>query len=567
MLRSLTIRDFVIVDSLELDFESGFTTLTGETGAGKSIMIDALSLALGVRADGNVVRVGQAKAEITAEFDLSAAPTARQWLIENELADDDANVTIFRRVLDASGRSKSFINGTSVTLSQARDLAERLIDIHGQHEHQTLLKRDSQLTLLDDFADNASLLQTLATRHASWSQLAATREAREANEAAIAREFEDLTYQISEFEKLNFSASRWEDTLADQRRLANAASLIASTDAAINGLSETDAAALSRIDEIAADLNNAADTDPALKEAVSLIESASVELREAVSALRHYLRKLDVDPARLADLDREISDVQEIARKFRIEPRRIPEMLQQKRDRLSALGGGQSLDELIEQERVSEAAYMETAKKLTKARQAAAKKFAMEVTKSLQQLAMPGGKFGVEFSPREPSANGLEACEFQVAAHEGQPLGPLAKIASGGELSRVSLAIQMMASAKGGVGTMIFDEVDSGIGGRVAEVVGRLLRALGSNHQVLAVTHLPQVAACAMHQFQVAKMSRDGVVTTSISPLTATRRVDEIARMLGGITITAATKKAAEEMLQNAAHLTGEQIAAKKQTK
>ena len=553
MLRSLTIRDFVIVDSLELDFDAGFTALTGETGAGKSIMIDALSLALGMRADGNVVRVGQARAEIAAEFDLTVAPASRQWLIDNDLADDDANICIFRRVLDASGRSKSFINGASVTLSQARDLAERLIDIHGQHEHQTLLKRDSQLTLLDDFAGNGTLLGALATKHAAWSQLASTRAAREANEAAILREFEDLSYQISEFEKLNFSTARWEETLGDQRRLANAASLISSTDAAINALSESESAALTQIDEIVVDLGQAADTDPALNNAVKLIESASVELREAVTELRHYLQKLDLDPERLADLDREISDVQEIARKFRIEPKRIPEMLQQKRDRLTSLGGGQSLDALIEQEKIAESAYMETAKKLTKARQTAAKKFAMEVTKSLQELAMPGGKFGVEFAPREPSANGLEACEFQVAAHEGQPLGPLAKIASGGELSRVSLAIQMMASAKGGVGTMIFDEVDAGIGGRVAEVVGRLLRALGSNHQVLAVTHLPQVAACAVNQFQVAKMSRDGVVATSITPLVAAKRVDEIARMLGGITITAATKKAAAEMLENGA--------------
>jgi DNA repair protein RecN (Recombination protein N) len=553
MLRSLTIRDFVIVDSLELDFDGGFTALTGETGAGKSIMIDALSLALGMRADGNVVRVGQARAEIAAEFDLTHAPASRQWLIDNDLADDDANICIFRRVLDASGRSKSFINGTSVTLSQARDLAERLIDIHVQHEHQTLLKRDSQLTLLDDFAGNTNLLDALTIKHAAWSQLASTRAAREANEAAILREFEDLSYQISEFEKLNFSTARWEETLGDQRRLANAASLISSTDAAINTLSESESAALTQIDEIVVDLGQAADTDPALNEAVKLIESASVELREAVTELRHYLQKLDLDPERLADLDREISDVQEIARKFRIEPKRIPEMLQQKRDRLTSLGGGQSLDALIEQERAAETAYMETAKKLTKARQTAAKKFAMEVTKSLQELAMPGGKFGVEFAPREPSASGLEACEFQVAAHEGQPLGPLAKIASGGELSRVSLAIQMMASAKGGVGTMIFDEVDAGIGGRVAEVVGRLLRALGSNHQVLAVTHLPQVAACAVNQFQVAKMSRDGVVATSITPLVAAKRVDEIARMLGGITITAATKKAAAEMLENAA--------------
>lgn len=557
MLRSLTIRDFVIVDSLELDFESGFTALTGETGAGKSIMIDALSLALGARAEGNVVRVGQSRAEIAAEFDLADIKAARRWLKDNELADDDANICLFRRVLDAGGRSKSFINGTSVTLSQMRDLAEHLIDIHGQHEHQTLLKRDAQLGLLDDFAGNATLLADVAAKHGAWSQLANMRAAREANEAAIAREFEDLSWQITELDKLKFTPDRWQETLADHRRLANAASLIAAAETAVNGLAESDNDVLTQIDELAGDLNDAAETDPALKEAVDLIASASVELREAATSLRHYLRKLDVDPARLSELDREIADVQEIARKFRIEPTRIPEYLQQKRDRLASLGGGQSLDALIEQEQAAHATFMETAKKLTKTRQTAARKFAAEVTQSLQQLAMPGGKFAVEFAPRDASASGLEACEFQVAAHEGQPLGALAKIASGGELSRVSLAIQMMASAKGGVGTMIFDEVDAGIGGRVAEVVGRLLRALGSKHQVLAVTHLPQVAACAMNQFQVAKMARDGVATTTINALSPAKRVDEIARMLGGITITAATKKAAEEMLENAGKVKG----------
>ena len=551
MLRSLVIRDFVIVDNLELDFENGFTTLTGETGAGKSIMIDALALALGVRAEANVVRVGQTRAEIAAEFDVSANKSARRWMTDNELNDEDANVCLFRRVLDAGGRSKSFINGTSVTLSQMRDLAGHLIDIHGQHEHQTLLKRDAQLALLDDFAQNEALQIEVRERHSGWSQLANIRAAREANEAAIAREFEDLTWQITEVEKLNFSGTRWEETLMDQRRLANAAGLICAAEAAVNGLSEADNDVLSRIDE----LSDAAETDPALSESVTLINSASVELREAVTGLRHYLRKLDVDPARLAELDRDIADVHEIARKFRIEPGRIPEFLQQKRDRLAALGGGQSLDELIEKERLALAAFMDVAKKLTRTRQNAAKKFASDVTKSLQQLAMEGGKFAVEFSAREPSAHGLETCEFLVSAHEGQPLGPLARIASGGELSRISLAIQMMASAKGGVGTMIFDEVDAGIGGRVAEVVGRLLRALGEHHQVLAVTHLPQVAACAKQQFQVAKAAKEGVVTTSISPLCGARRVDEIARMLGGITITAATKKAAAEMLESGARV------------
>lgn len=553
MLRSLIIRDFVIVDTLELDFESGFTALTGETGAGKSIMIDALSLALGGRAESNVVRVGKARAEIAAEFDLSQIKEARKWLADNELADDDENMVLFRRVLDAGGRSKAFINGTSVTLTQMRDLAERLMDVHGQHEHQTLLKRDAQLGLLDGFADNEALLTDVKTKYAAWSQLRSTRAAREANEIAIAREFEELSYQIGELEGLKFSVARWEETLNEQRRLANASGLIESAQSAIDALDDRDSAVLSQVDAVASRLSRDAETDPALKESVALVDSASVELREAVSNLRHYLRTLDVDPGRLAEIDREMADVQEIARKFRIEPKRIPDLLQQKRDRMSALGGGQSLDELIASEQRAEATYMDAAKKLTQSRRLAARKLAANVTRSLQELAMPGGKFAVEFTPRDPSSAGLEGCEFQVAAHEGQTLGPLAKIASGGELSRVSLAIQMLASAKASVATMIFDEVDAGIGGRVAEVVGRLLRSLGSQHQVLAVTHLAQVAACAQHQFQVAKTAADGVATTSITLLTNKTRVDEIARMLGGIKITDATRKHAAEMLRNAA--------------
>ncbi len=553
MLRSLVIRDFVIVDNLELDFESGFTALTGETGAGKSIMIDALSLALGGRAEANVVRVGKARAEIAAEFDLSRIPDARKWLSDNELADDDKNMLLFRRVLDAGGRSKAFINGTSVTLTQMRDLAERLMDVHGQHEHQTLLKRDAQLSLLDGFADNEALLIDVKTKHGAWSQLRSTRAAREANEIAIAREFEELSYQIGELDALKFSVARWEETLNEQRRLANAAGLIESAQSAIDALDDNENAVLSQVDDVASKLSREAETDPALKDSVALVDSASVELREAVSNLRHYLRTLDVDPARLAEIDRGMADVQEMARKFRIEPKRIPDLLQQKRDRMSALGGGQSLDELITAEQLAQTTYMDAAKKLTKSRQLAAKKFALNVTKSLQELAMPGGKFAVEFTPREPSATGLEGCEFQVAAHEGQTLGPLAKIASGGELSRVSLAIQMLASAKASVATMIFDEVDAGIGGRVAEVVGRLLRSLGHQHQVLADTHLPQVAACAEHQFQVAKTASEGVATTSITRLSDKTRVEEIARMLGGIKITEATRRHAAEMLRNAA--------------
>ena len=557
MLRALTITDFVIVDHLELDFEAGFSALTGETGAGKSILIDALSLALGARADGNPVRVGRPKSEVTAEFDLAHLASARQWLHDNELADDDASMALFRRVIDANGRSKGFINGSSVTLSQMRDLGERLVDIHGQHEHQRLLRREAQMALLDDFADNAKLREQVAARFADWSQIASIRAAREANEAAITREFEELSWQIDELVKLNFTPSYWQETLADQRRLANAASLIGAAEAAIDGLAERDNSVISTVEELAAELGNAAESDAALRDIHALMTSASVELSEAVSSLRHYLRRLEVDPARLAERDREIADVLEVARKFRIDPLRIPEYLQQKRDRLASLGGGQSLDDLLAREQVAEAGYREVAKQLTHARQAAADSFSNQITHSLHNLAMPGGCFAVEFSVREPGPNGMEGCEFQVAAHEGQPLGPLAKIASGGELSRVSLAIQMMASARGGVPTMIFDEVDAGIGGRVAEVVGRLLRGLGAKNegrqQVLAVTHLPQVAACAEHQFQVAKAANASVVTTSITPLLGEARIEEIARMLGGMTITATTRKHAGEMLGNAA--------------
>ncbi|MCA3002547.1 MAG: DNA repair protein RecN [Rhodocyclaceae bacterium] len=565
MLRALTITNFVIVDHLELDFESGFSALTGETGAGKSILIDALSLALGARADGNPVRVGQNKAEITAEFALNYLPSARQWLAESDLADDDVNICLFRRVIDTSGRSKAFINGSSVTLSQMRDLGQRLVDIHGQHEHQRLLRRDAQLALLDDFAANAAIRDAVSTAHAEWSQIANIRAARQQNEAAIAREFEDVSWQIRELEKLNFTPARWEETLAEQRRLANATSLISAAEGAIDGLAESDNAVISTIDALASELGVAAQTDAALRDIHGLMTTARVELSEAVSSLRHYLRKLEVDPAKLAERDGEISDVLELARKFRIEPSRIPDYLQQKRDRLASLGGGQSLDDLIVREQLAEAAYREVAKELTKSRQEAAKTFSAQITASLQELAMPGGLFAVEFVAREAGPSGLEGCEFQVAAHEGQTLGPLAKIASGGELSRVSLAIQMMASARGGVPTMIFDEVDSGIGGRVAEVVGRLLRRLGEKqgekagakdegkHQVLAVTHLPQVAACAEYQFQVSKGASDVVVTTNIVLLNKKARIEEIARMLGGMTITATTRKHAEEMLASAA--------------
>jgi DNA repair protein RecN (Recombination protein N) len=552
MLRNLTIRDFILVDALELGFEPGFTALTGETGAGKSILIDALALALGARADGDLVRQGAARAEICAEWSVEHIPAARQWLKDNDLADADETVCLMRRVLEAGGRSRSYLNGTAVTLSQMRDLAERLIDIHGQHEHQTLLKREAQLGLLDDFAGHDALLAGTAECHREWAELARMRAAREVNEAAIAREFEDLSWQIGELSKLDYSIACFQETEREQRRLANAASLIAAAEGALAALAGDERAAIDAIEAAARNLKPAAQTDPELSESVALIESAAVELKEAAASLKHYRRRLDTDPARLEELDRRIAAVHEVARKFRIEHERIPDLLQQKRDRLAALGGGKSLDDLIEQERAAFAAYREAAEALGASRRAAAGRFAADVTRSMQELAMGGGKFAIEFEAREPSARGMESCEFRVAAHEGQAAGPLARIASGGELSRLSLAIQMMASARGGVPTMVFDEVDAGIGGRVADVVGRLLRRLGARHQVMAVTHLAQVAARAHRQFHVSKSGEGRAVRTTIAAIEGDGRVEEIARMLGGAQVTATTRRAAAEMLEQA---------------
>ncbi len=568
MLRYLSLRDFVIVDLLELDLQAGFSALTGETGAGKSILIDALSLVLGGRADALVVRQGAKKAEISAAFDLARQAPVRDWLEanalgENENANENTNQNasgdpngdcLLRRVIDDSGRSRAFINGRAVTLTQMRELGEQLIDIHGQHEHQRLLRREAQRELIDDYAGAQTQLKQVLERYREWQRLHELRAAREENAAASTREREELTWQIQELTALGFTPEGWEELQAEHNRLANAAALIETVQACLDTLDESEAAALAQVDSAVARLERGAEVDTALIPAREMAQSASVNLREALHHLRHYLSKLELDPARLAEADRRIAAVHEQARKLRIEPLRIPDLLQQKKDRLAALGGESSLQELRAAEAEAQAQYMTAAKKLSKLRSQAAKKFSAQVTESMQSLAMQGGRLSVELPPCEPAAHGLEQCEFLVAAHEGQPLGPLSKIASGGELSRISLAIQVLASTHAGVPTLIFDEVDAGIGGRVAEIVGRMLSSLARSQQVMCVTHLAQVAACADQQLRVTKNARAGAVVSQVEALDGTARTEEIARMLGGIHITAATRKHAEEMLQHARH-------------
>ncbi len=549
MLKFLSIRDFVIVSSLELDFSSGFTALTGETGAGKSILIDALSLALGERGDASMVRNGRERAEITAEFDISALPQLRAWLREQDLEGDE-DICLLRRVLDAGGRSRGFINGRSATLQQMREAGDQLLDIHGQHAHQSLLRPEAQRVLLDGYAGMEGQAEQVATLFRDWLALRRSRISLSENAGAVASERELLQFQRDELRGLNFDAGEWAETQVEHARLAHAASLLETAAFGIETLSESDSACLAQLNALTSRLRDGMAHDVSLGDTLKIMESAQAELQEAVYALRHYHQRLDNDPQRLRELEQRIHDVMDAARKYRVAPEQLGETLQRIESRLAQLGGDADLAELEKQEQAAHQSYLAEAQKLSAGRKQAADKLAHEITAAMQTLAMQGGSFAVALLPLvEGNAYGLESIEFQVAANPGVPPRSLAKVASGGELSRISLAIQVATSQVASVPTLIFDEVDSGIGGRVAEIVGHLLKQLGRDYQVLCVTHLPQVAAAADHQWQVSKAVEDGVTLSHIAVLDDEQRIEEIARMLGGVKITETTRKHAAEML------------------
>jgi DNA repair protein RecN (Recombination protein N) len=553
MLKFLSIRDFVIVSSLELDFSSGFTALTGETGAGKSILIDALSLALGERGDAAMVRNGCERAEISAGFDISALPHLRLWLREQELEGDEG-VCLLRRVLDASGRSRGFINGRSATLQQMREAGEQLLDIHGQHAHQSLLRPDAQRVLLDGYAGLEAQAEEVATLYRDWQALRRSRISLSENADAVAAERELLQFQREELSGLGFDAADWAGTQVEHARLAHAASLLESAAFGVDTLSESDHACLAQLNALTARLRDGVAHDASLGDILKMLESAHAELQEAVYALRHYQQRLDNDPQRLAELEQRIRDVMDASRKYRVAPEHLGETRQRIEARLAQLGGDADLAELEKQEQAAQQRYLDMARKLGAGRKRAADKLAREITGAMQTLAMQGGSFAVALAPlAEGNVHGLESVEFQVAANPGVPPRSLAKVASGGELSRISLAIQVATSQVASVPTLIFDEVDSGIGGRVAEIVGHLLKQLGRGYQVLCVTHLPQVAAAADHQWQVSKAVKNGVTLSNIAVLDGEHRVEEIARMLGGVKITETTRRHAAEMLGAAA--------------
>lgn len=547
MLRTLSIRDFVIVDAIELEFSSGFSVFTGETGAGKSILIDALALALGGRGDASVVREGAAKADITAEFSASAELDA--WLAENEFTNEEGGA-LLRRVIDNAGRSKAFINGIAATATQLRELGEKLVDIHGQHAHQSLLKQDMQRVLLDNQAGLQEEVKAVASAYKTWRALARQREEFETNAKNVLLERERLEWQVGELEKLSVKPGEWTDITNEHSRLSHAASLIEGAQDALTLISEAETAPmLSQLSSLNIRIGKLVDLDAGLQPVLDALEPARIQLQEAVYALNDYLSRVELDPARLREVETRLENIHSASRKFHVAADDLPQELETLSAQLKQLADASDLDALRAQEEKLWAAYMAAAQKLSKARSKAAKALGDAVTVAMQELSMTGGKFAIALQPCEPASYGLEQIEFMVAAHAGTTPRPLAKVASGGELARIALAISVITSSATATPTLIFDEVDSGIGGGVAEVVGRLLRRLGQDRQVLCVTHLPQVASQANQHFQVSKQSSNGKTASSIAALDDHARVEEIARMLGGLEITATTRTHARELL------------------
>jgi len=547
MLLSLAIRNFVIVDELSLDFAPGFTVLTGETGAGKSILIDALLLALGERGDADVVREGAARADISAEFRPPAAVAA--WLAAHELA-GDGELLLARRTIDSGGRSRAFINGVPVTLAQLRELGEQLLDVHGQHAHQSLLRPAAQLELLDEHGALGAERAAVAAAHAQWRSAVRAREAAEKMAESAVAEQERLRWLVEELGAIAPEPGEWARVEAEHRRLSHGASLLDGARAAVDTLSEADGAALGNVGAAVTRLTQLATFDARLAPVVELLASAQAQLEEAVSALQRYADRADLDAARLAEVEARVAALHGAARRFRTEPDALATLLAESRGQLAALSAAGDLDALRRREDETRRHYDAAAARLTKQRTAAARRMSTEVTRAMQDLAMAGGRFEVQLAPAEPSAHGNERAEFLVAAHAGVAVKPLAKVASGGELARISLAVAVIAAAATPVPTLIFDEVDAGIGGAVAETVGRLLKQLGQSRQVLAVTHLPQVAARGDQHYAVSKTAGgDAKPVSTLTQLERRARVEELARMLGGAAITETTRKHAREML------------------
>jgi DNA repair protein RecN (Recombination protein N) len=551
MLIEIQVRNLAIVSSMELELQNGLTALTGETGAGKSILIDALGLALGERADNSLIRTGSDRTEVSAVFDLTGLPEATDWLRQQEL--DEADECILRRSLNRQGRSKAYINGRTVPLQQLQELGAFLVEIHGQHAHQSLLKTGHQRRLLDAYGGLLELAQQVAQQYRHYHTELGRLEALTTTAQERASRLDLLRFQANELKSLNLSSDEWISLEQEHRRMSHQEQLGDTCRRIIDGLDEEDQAIRGRLANYVERLSEAAQLDQALGETQQMLDGALIQVDEALASLRNYLNDMELDASQLQQLEERLGTIHDMARKYRVNPQQLSDKLSEIEATLQQLENSEvelaELSRIVDRQRT---AYLELGKKLSTQRKEVAQRLSGEITRAMQKLGMPGGEFRVslhDLQQDQANANGFEQVTFMVSANPGMPLQPLSKVASGGELSRISLAIQVATIRCGSTPTLVFDEVDVGIGGGVAEIVGQMLRTLSANRQILCVTHLPQVAAQAMHHFQVQKTTQKKSTWTGIAKLQKEERIQEIARMLGGVQITEQTLAHAQEMI------------------
>lgn len=559
MLNQLTVQHFAIVQFLELEFNTGMTTITGETGAGKSIAIDALGLCLGSRAEANMVRVGTDKAEISARFTLSDTPHAKQWLVNNDLEnEDDASECLLRRTVNKDGRSRAYINGTPVPVSQLKSLGQLLVNIHGQHAHQSLLKSDIQLSIIDEYAAHHQLLQKVKDTYQGWHFLNKQLKQQQANQQEKQARKQLLEYQIQELDEFALAEDEFEQIETEHKRLANSGALLEGCQVSLNQLSdgeEVDALTLLRSSVSA--LEAQVENDKNLENIITTLQEAVIQIEDASYELRHFSDNLELDPEQFIQLEGRMSDALSLARKHQVQPEFLFTHHQKLSKEFKQLNSGeQQIEQLSADLEIAEKNYYQHAKKLSLSRSRYAKELSKKITNSIQKLNMQDGVFHIELiesNNRSLSPLGLDNIEFQVKTNAGQSLQNLAKVASGGELSRIGLAMQVIISQRVATPTLIFDEVDVGISGATASVVGKLLRSLGENTQIFCVTHLPQVAGNGHQQMFVTKQSNGKITNTNMVKLNEADRLNELARLLGGDNITSHTLANAQELLVGAA--------------
>jgi DNA repair protein RecN (Recombination protein N) len=551
MLIEIQVRNLAIVSSMELELQDGLTALTGETGAGKSILIDALGLALGERADNSLIRADSDRTEVTAVFDLKGLPEAAEWLKQREL--DEVDECILRRSLNRQGRSKAYINGRTVPLQQLQELGSFLVEIHGQHAHQSLLKSSHQRRLLDAYGGLLKLAQQVAQQYRHFQTELARLKTLTATAEERASRLDLLKFQAHELNSLSLTSDEWIHLEQEHRRMSHQEQLGDTCRTIIDGLDEEHQAIRSRLSNFVERLTEATQLDQALGEPQQMLDGALIQVDESLTSLRNYLNDMELDASRLQQLEERLGTIHDLARKYRVKPAQLPDKLSEIEEDLQQLENSEvelaELTQIVDRQRT---AYLELGKELSTKRKGVAQRLSDEITRAMQKLGMPGGEFRVslhDLQPDQATANGFEQVEFMVSANPGMPLQPLSKVASGGELSRISLAIQVATISCGSTPTLVFDEVDVGIGGGVAEIVGQMLRSLAANRQILCVTHLPQVAAQAMHHFQVQKTTQKKTTWTGIAKLQEQERIQEIARMLGGVQITEQTLAHAQEMI------------------